>query len=205
MELLKDLKEWADVGLVITAIIYGVVQAIRKRKQKTEKVHSNIEGDVKFSIPIYDIITNILFDYPATRAFIKQFHNGNKFYSGQHIQRLTISHEKVKPGVKPLRPYHDGILVSPEVHDIIKEMDRNHRDWYFCSDIEKAQPDLFRWMQSHDSRAILYFRLYDKKTEETIGLLGLTFNHKFKLDEISDVLDITKRKKELETEFNKLE
>lgn len=199
IETLKLIKEWTPVAVLIGAIIYGFFKNIFKKK------HPNISSDIKFSIPIYNILNDIIIDLKATRAFIKQFHNGNEFYSGQKMQRLTISHERCAPRVAPLRPYHDGILVPAEVHDIFNEMDTNHKEWFWCSDVSTiitTLPELFQWMKSHDVVSVLYFRLRDKKTGDPIGLLGITFNYRFRLDEISDILELTKKKKEIEREFS---
>lgn len=201
MEILEAIKEWAAVGVLVGAALYGFFSKIFKKK------HATISTDVKFSIPIYDLLVELLLKYPATRTFIYQFHNGSEFYSGQKIQRLSISHEKCRPGVTPLKYYHDNIQVPTEVHEIIREMDDKHMDWYFCDDVNKMKglyPDLYRWMKGHDTTSVLYFRLIDKKTREPIGLLGITFNHRFRLDEELDILDILKKKKEIETEFMKV-
>src|SRR5687768_684605 len=116
IEILKALKEWAPVAVLVGAMLYGFFQKVFKKKYPT------IDSDVKFSLPIYIILNDLLLYILATRSFIKQFHNGNEFYSGQKIQRLTISHEKCRPGVAPLKPYHDGILVPTEVHKVIEMM-----------------------------------------------------------------------------------
>jgi hypothetical protein len=201
MELLEAIKEWAAVGVLIGGILYGLLRKIFKKK------HSTIDNDVKFNVPIYDILIELLFRYPATRTFIKQFHNGNEYYSGQKIQRLSMSHEKCRPWINPMKPYHDNIQVPTEVHDVINQMDDNRADWYWISDVDKCQenfPEMYRWMKSYDVISLLYFRLHDKKSGETIGLMGMTFNHRFRLDDVIDILDIIKKKKEIETEFMKV-
>lgn len=201
MEVLEAIKEWAAVGVLIGAAIYGFLKNVFKKK------HATIDKDVKFSAPIYDILVEILFKLPATRTFIKQFHNGSEFYSGQKIQRLSISHEKCRPDITPLKPYHDNVQVPTEVHDIISTMDDKRKDWFWSDDlpnIEDHYPELDTWMKMYDTKSILYFRLYDKKTGATIGLLGATFNHKFRLDLVSDVMYLNKKKKEIESEFMKI-
>jgi hypothetical protein len=199
VEILKVVKDWVPEAILFGAACYGAWQKFRKKK------HPTIDSDVKFSLPIYIILNDVLLFVLATRSFIKQFHNGNEFYSGQKIQRLTISHEKCRPGVTPLKPYHDGILVPSEVHMIIDTMNREHKDYFWIGNRDEAKntPELYEWMKSYDVVALLYFRLIDKKTEGTIGLLGFTFNHRFRIDE-TDIIEIRKRKKEIETEFGKL-
>ena len=202
MELLDAIREWSTVGVLTAAFIYGLSNKLFKRKKTT-----TIDKEVKFSAPIYDILVDLLLHYPATRTFIKQFHNGDQFYSGQSIQRLTMSHEKCRPGVTPLKPYHDNIQTPVEVHDVFKDMGYHARDWYWCDDADiilEISPELYQWMKSHGVISILYLRLNDKRTGAPIGLLGMTFNHKFRLDVISDILDIKKRKSQIESEFTKL-
>lgn len=201
MEVLEAIKEWAALGVLVGAAAYGFLKNLFKKK------HPTIDKDVKFSAPIYDILVEILFKMPATRTFIKQFHNGSAYYSGQKIQRLSVSHEKCRPDVPPIKKYHDNIQVPTEVHDIISTMDEQHKDWFWSGDhgtIEEKFPELETWFKSYDVKAVLYFRLYDKKSGETIGLLGVTFNHMFRLDKVSDILYLSKKKKEIETEFMKV-
>lgn len=205
MELLEAIKEWAPVGIMIGAGIWGFIYGVVKSFFKKKKL--NIDTDVKFSIPIYNILIDLLFFYPATRTFIKQFHNGSQFYSGQHIQRLSISHEKCRPGVDPIKQNHDNIQVPVEVHEILKEMDYKKKVWVFIDDVDKIEeehPELYRWMKEYGVVSILYFRLFDTRTSSTIGLLGLTFNHKFRLDENVDINDIMRKKRNIESEFNKI-
>lgn len=200
MEILEGIKEWAAVGVLVGGIIYGFVRKIFKKK------HPTIDKDVKFSAPIYEILVEILFKLPATRTFIKQFHNGNEYYSGQKIQRLSISHEKCRPDVTPIKTYHDNIQVPTEVHDVIGYMEDKRKDWFWSGDVASlvdVYPELDTWQKTYGVKRVLFFRLHDKKTDDTIGLLGITFNHNFRLD-ITDIHYLTKKKKEIESEFLKV-
>lgn len=203
MGFLEALKEWDSFGLFVAALLYGLYQKIFKKK------HATIDKDVEFSIPIYNILVDILLELPAVGVFIKQFHNGNEFYSGQKIQRLSISHEKCKPGVLPVKNYHDNLQVPAEVHDIINHMESQRQDWFWSDDpriknFEDNFPELDTWMKLHATKSIVYLRLYDRKSGATIGLLGVRFNHKFRLDTNDDILYLTRKKKEIESEFMKV-
>ena len=204
MEFWEQVKDWSSVGVLAGAALYGFIKGIYN---KLFKKHPTIDTDVKFSAPIYDILTEILFQLPATRAFIKQFHNGSQYYSGQKIQRLSVSHEKCRPDVHPLKMYHDNVQVPTEIHDMVSTMDEDRKDWFWTADhpdLHEKFPELDVWQKTYGSKATLYVRLFDRKTGDTLGLLGITFNHMFRLDKEADILYLMRKKKEIEGEFKKI-
>lgn len=48
----------------------------------------------------------------ADRVYIAQLHNGEKFYSGQHIERLTCSYDYPMPGVPSKKDPLKGVVAS---------------------------------------------------------------------------------------------
>lgn len=213
MEIYKALKELAPtailIGLALAAFIYGLVSKFRKPK------HPTLAHDVKFSLPIYNTLGDMLHIIRITRSFVLQFHNGNEYYSGQKIQRMTMSHEKCLPtgDVRPMKRDHDGVLVPDYVHTMMQQMEKDRQDWYWCSDLKSIKnsiPDLYEMMREFTVMSILFFQIFDKKTGEPIGLMGLTFNHNFRLmtdgDDINtnDILRLRPYKKDIEAEFNKI-
>lgn len=206
-----------DIALVVTMIITMLVkdwitkrnekrEALKKAKLEKEKEERGIDEDLSISGKIYDKLTDLLFLYDATRAFIKQFHNGSAFYSGQKIQRQTVSHEKGRPGIERIKPSHDAILIPTEVHNILETMQRTGSQVYYCEDVEgikQEKPELYQWMNNFNARSVLYVKITDLKTGNTIGLLGLTFNHGRALNE-QQIKKIEIHKRQIETIFDKI-
>ena len=51
---------------------------------------------------IKDSLESLRVEWDADRASIVQFHNGGYFSNGESMQKLTITHEEIGPGVNPL-------------------------------------------------------------------------------------------------------
>lgn len=51
---------------------------------------------------VKDSLDNLRCQWDADRASIIQFHNGGFFSNGESMQKLTITHEEISPGVNPL-------------------------------------------------------------------------------------------------------
>jgi hypothetical protein len=51
---------------------------------------------------IKDSLESLRVEWNADRASIVQFHNGGYFSNGESMQKLTITHEEIGPGVNPL-------------------------------------------------------------------------------------------------------
>lgn len=207
-----------DIALVLSLIIVTWAKdwitrrkekrdAVKKALQEKQKEEAGIDDALKVNAEIYDKLADILLQYNATRAYVKQFHNGSSFYSGQKIQRETVSHEKCRPGVSKISQYHDGIVIPLEDHSVLDDMDKESSDFFYCEDpaiIKLTKPDLAQWMTDYNSPSILYLKISDTKTGNTIGLLGINFNHRFALNS-KEVREIeAKTKREFERIFDKL-
>jgi hypothetical protein len=51
---------------------------------------------------VKDSLESLRTEWGADRASIVQFHNGGYFSNGESMQKLTITHEEIGPGVYPL-------------------------------------------------------------------------------------------------------
>jgi len=51
---------------------------------------------------VKDSLESLRTEWNADRASIVQFHNGGYFSNGESMQKLTITHEEIGPGVNPL-------------------------------------------------------------------------------------------------------
>jgi len=61
---------------------------------------------------IKDCLTNLLVDWDAGRAFIVQFHNGGSFFTGGSMQKFSITHEEIAPGVNPMHKVLQNIIIT---------------------------------------------------------------------------------------------
>lgn len=193
-----DIKEWIETGVVVgAAIMYIVSKLFKKKLPNIEKESKEVDS------PIYDRLYELLFSYNAFRAYILQWHNGTKYYSGQHIQRMTMSHERNRPGFRSIKMEHDSIQIPVEIHEAMRDMKRGV---YYCQNrdtIMDSKPDLYNWMRTNGAASLVYFTLVDTKTREPIGLLGLNFNHHNPINDIH-IAEIVQFKRKFEVIFDKL-
>lgn len=205
-----EIDKWIQTGVVVGAAIWWLIRKIFQKKEP----HS-LNDTIKDDIVIYDFLADLLFEYNAIRSYVIQFHNGAKYYSGQPIQRLTVSHEKVRPGIKKIMPDHDGILVSMEIHDVVREMRKYNDGFYYCPNREhimESKPELYTWMRDNGVMCLLYIELKDTKTNDPIGILGMHWNYTDGLNEGDDdpkyhsgkISVLRQSKRQIETIFDKL-
>lgn len=193
-----NIKEWIEAGVWAAAfLIYLFTKIFKKKLPNVERESKEVDN------PIYDRLYELLFSYNAFRAYILQWHNGTKYYSGQHIQRMTMSHERNRPGFKSIKTEHDSIQIPVEIHEAMRDMKRGV---YYCENrdlIIDSKPDLYNWMRTNGASALIYFTLVDTKTREPIGLLGLNFNHTRPIND-PQIAEILQFKRKFEVIFDKL-
>jgi len=61
---------------------------------------------------IKDCLTNLLVDWDAGRACIVQFHNGSSFFTGGSMQKFSITHEEIAPGVNPMHKVLQNVIIT---------------------------------------------------------------------------------------------
>jgi hypothetical protein len=61
---------------------------------------------------IKDCLSNLLVDWDAGRACIVQFHNGGSFFTGGSMQKFSITHEEIAPGVNPMHKVLQNVIIT---------------------------------------------------------------------------------------------
>lgn len=162
---------------ILTALAYAINEFRKEREKRTkqkpnpaifEKSH---ESDGK----IYPILWRMLIEFQAARIYIIQFHNGDKFYSGQSIQRYSISHEVYIPNLQPIRKNYTMIPITYRMHDIINRLKLT--GLISVTNIgELPDDDVHKdFMNLHETIALHKFHIMDSQMR-TIGILTLHFN-----------------------------
>lgn len=78
-----------------------------RKKKKTLK--EDLDSSEKISL----ILANMLEEFEADRATVFQFHNGEYFYTGHSIDKMSNTHEVVTKGVSKEQMFSSGIFTSP--------------------------------------------------------------------------------------------
>jgi hypothetical protein len=70
---------------------------------------------------INNLLTEIRLGTKSIRAFVFQFHNGDKFFTGEPIQKLSVTHESVAPGISGSINHRVAIPASL-MSDVLEEV-----------------------------------------------------------------------------------
>lgn len=106
-----------EVALLVTTIsaIVGPI-AVTKYKHylySKEKTDDPVVSSIKSNMLVDEQLDQLKNNLDACRVWVSQFHNGGNFYpTGKSIQKFSIFHEIVKPGVKSISDTYKNIPVS---------------------------------------------------------------------------------------------
>lgn len=203
------MKEYWDNFLFIATALAFLFNEVRKYLAvRKKKRYHGLDKNLAIDGELYDIIWKILIKYKALRVYIVQFHNGSSYYTGQSIQRMTVSHEVVDPQSNPTRIklYNDNILISEMDHRILTDIKKG--DYYHVSDSDNLRTNIYNkaiaeWMDVYGVRSMYNFRIIDKKTQETVATLNIHFTQTNPLENLQ-VGELGQTKKLVEAIFDRL-
>lgn len=208
----KALKEFGEsfgyLVLGVGWVIKKLIEYFNRKKSKIPLTDSNNELDKE----IYPVLHTLRNRYRASRVYIQQFHNGTRAYSGQSLQRKTITHEVNDDGVEKIKPYFDGRLISESTHRVLAIL-RTFGE-YYVDDIENLNPpdkekpgrdkELYQWCIDNKIKSLYYVRVADIREDVTVATLNLHFPIKDGLFDTSFRSDVKKHRRLLESIFDKI-
>jgi hypoxanthine-guanine phosphoribosyltransferase len=182
---------------------------LRKWKvTRKKKRYHGLDKNLAIDGEIYEILWSLLVKYRAMRVFIVQFHNGSSYYTGQSIQRMTVSHEVTFPGqlISKVKINNDNILISEMDHRILTDIKKG--DQYCVRDVDAIRDGMYTeaiadWMDVYSAKSMYNIRIIDKKTQETVATLNLHFDSKDPLEDF-EVGELMETKKRIEAIFDRL-
>ena len=105
-----------EVALLVTtisAVVGPIVVAKYKHYLYNKKKVDPVVSSIKSNMLVDEQLEILKSDLDACRIWVSQFHNGGNFYpTGKSIQKFSIFHEMVKPGVKGISDTYKNIPVS---------------------------------------------------------------------------------------------
>ena len=105
-----------EVALLVTtisAVVGPIVVAKYKHHLYNKKKEDPVVSSMKSNMLVDEQLEYLKSELGACRIWISQFHNGGNFYpTGKSIQKFSIFHEMVKPGVKGISDTYKNIPVS---------------------------------------------------------------------------------------------
>jgi len=112
---------WVEIGMVMTAVIAGVILAIPIIKHIYSKNKKNkhiwTEGACSKSFvnrhtKIHEYLTELRVLTDSGRTSIVQFHNGGYFLDGASIKRFSLTHESCRSGISETRQERQDVLLT---------------------------------------------------------------------------------------------
>lgn len=197
------IKEIALTGGIIFWVFKEVFNFLKDKNKKKKDDPSVLLDHVNKNKDIYPILWKLLVKYGASRVVIFQFHNGTSYYSNNHIQRMTASHE-VYDEDKALaisRSYTD-IPITENMTDTLVHVSRT--GYMHIDDVNKTKElsDKHKsTLKLYDVDSLLSVALRNKESQ-IVGILSLHFNEPDALS-CDDVLEVRNLKSEIENVLNK--
>jgi hypothetical protein len=174
---------WVEitVALISAATTLGAVLLSSYLKNKiTHNRERNVKTRIRRDTEVYQILNDIRKKFNFSRVSIIQFHNGTKYYTGESIQKASVSFETVSPGVKPMANSMQDVPLGTMTYSLYK----------LAMDGKLCIPDV---NNCEDERYANLMRAYDEishysfKIEDDSGWIGvLSADHTMTQPDLSE-------------------
>lgn len=113
--------ELAILLTLITAVVGPIIVARYRHYLHQKLKHDPVASSLRSNMLVDEQLEALKQELDSCRVWISQFHNGGNFYpTGKSIQKFSIFHEQVKPGVKTIREIYTNIPVSLFVKPLMR-------------------------------------------------------------------------------------
>lgn len=136
------------------------------RKERTFKEELQVADKVD------GVISKLMKDTGADRAYVFQFHNGTLFYTGAHILKMSNTNEVALPGISREQLNHQNIITDPYRFLINGLFDNEINE---CLDVDVL--DDFNCSILMENRGVKSFamRLMIDRNKRALGFVGVDF------------------------------
>jgi len=113
--------ELAILLTLITAVVGPIIVARYRHYLHQKSKQDPVASSLRSNMLVDEQLEALKQELDSCRIWISQFHNGGNFYpTGKSIQKFSIFHEHVKPGVKTIRETYTNIPVSLFVKPLMR-------------------------------------------------------------------------------------
>jgi hypothetical protein len=200
MDLLLDTRDYI---LIAGGAIWAFWEFVKMYRIRKNRKRSPIETDSKITSKIYSMLWPLQGEYRAMRVYIIQYHNGDKYYSGQSIQRASVTHEVLTPrnvdkSVKSVKVNNQNVSISTRLHQINVELSRTG---IFRLDMKEQckEQEMQSWLDVYGIESLFYVKLTNQRSQ-IIGMLCIEWDEPNAID--GRAPHILEYKKQIETIFN---
>lgn len=151
--------------LVVSVRQFVVWMWERKRKK-------SLKEDLDSSEKIISLLDILREDTNADRALVYQFHNGEYFYTGHSIDKMSNTHESVSKGISREQVHSSGIFTAP-YRNMMRGLLSNEVFGYDdVEEIEDYNTKIF--LMERGVNSVIMSLLRDKG-DRPVGLVSLEF------------------------------
>ena len=150
--------------LVALVSIGATLFSVWAGKKYMEKRRQNcLVSETIQNANVYTALQFTLEELGADRAYILEFHNGEKYFSGRGQQKFSCSYEVVRHGISAESSNSQNHRIS-NYHTYISELVKEGDYSYLMNDHDK---EMFSWV-----RAFNPYDLYTKSKNDIFNLLN---------------------------------
>ena len=164
---------------VITAIIGPTVLELVKVRLKKSSQKDPIRTEIEHGMIVNSEIEDIRESLKADRCWITMYHNGGNFLShDKSMKKFSMMYENCKQGVTPVAHTFTNIPVSLYTRATDEILTNKHIYITDYNDLTISTFGLRGAAEYTGVKSSYSIGLFDIKTENCIGVLGVDFNRK---------------------------
>jgi len=177
------------VGVIIVAVITAIigpsiVEYVKIRLRNKHKIDP-IREEITHSTIVHKEIEDIREEFKADRSWITMYHNGGNFLTqDKSMKKFTMMYENCKPSITPIAHTFTNLPVSLYTRATEEILTNKH---IYISDYNDPKIPTFGLRgasESSGAKSTYSVGLFDIKTDNCIGILGIDYNtRKKKLNE----------------------
>ena len=96
----KGMKRWMIFALSVVTVLYLFQNPLNEAVSNIIHGEPSVESGLKKNVIVVDFLEEWLCDLEADRVYVIQFHNGSRYYTKEHINKMSVSFEVMSSGVK---------------------------------------------------------------------------------------------------------
>lgn len=166
---------WGFFKEIVTLIKEVFVWFVKKKK--------TIKEEIETAEKVNRVLDKLLQDTDGDRAYVFQFHNGDYFYTGNSIDKMTNTHEVTAKGISreqissmslmvaPYRSIVSGMLLSDihAIEDVDNEPSYNTKTFF----VDRGAKSVYLCvMYDHSKRPVGFIGIDFVKDKSTLNVYG---------------------------------
>lgn len=136
------------------------------------KRKKTIREEIEVAEKVNRVLVKLIADTGADRAYVFQFHNGDYFYTGNSIDKMTNTHEVTVKGISREQLSGMGLMVAP-YRSIVSGMLKN--EIHEIKDIDDEQSYNAKMFFAERGAQSAYLSVLLDQSKKPVGFIGLDF------------------------------